>query len=241
MTMTAEGRHDFGLHYGQVESYLQAVQDIAYRRGRWAELAHGSRWVARTYGGEDLVQEIKGLEMPAYDPRAGFGMALAYATSERGCCHMRSFVIANEAVFAVFQPDSFEAKPAMVINDQNLNSVKWSGVFCDFWAISADVIATLFSAGTGRTYTPQEALLIGERIWNVGRLFNVREGFGRAEDMPPAAFFGRPLKNGRAAGVTATRAAYEQALSEYYALRGWDEQGVPTREKLEALGLGDLR
>ncbi len=240
MTMTEEGIHDLGLRYGQVEGYLQAVQDIAYRRGTWAELAHGARWLARKYGGEGVALEIKGLEFPAYDPRGGFGMGLAYATSERGACHMRSFVVANEAIFATFFPDSFEGKAQMVINDQNLNSVKWTGIFCDFWAITAADIAALISAGTGRTYTAEEALHIGERIWNVGRLFNVREGFGRQDDGAPPALFDRPLRNGKAAGKVYTHAAYEAALDEYYALRGWDRQGVPTPEKLAALGIADL-
>ena len=184
--------------------------------------------------------EIKGLEFPAYDPRGGFGMGLAYATSERGACHLRSFVVGNEALFATFHPDSFEGKPAMVINDQNFSSVKWTGIFCDFWAITTPDVAALISAGTGRSLTVEEALLIGERIWNVGRLFNVREGFGRQEDMPPPALFNRPLRNGKAAGRTYTHEAYEAALDEYYSLRGWNREGVPTPEKLAALGLSEL-
>jgi aldehyde:ferredoxin oxidoreductase len=240
MTMTAEGVHDFGLRYGDVDGYLKAVEDIVYRRGVGADLSHGARWVAQKYGGEGVVLEVKGLEFPAYDPRGGFGMGLAYTTSERGACHMRSFVVANEAVFATFFPDSFQGKAQMVINDQNLNSVKWTGIFCDFWAITAPDIATLVSAGTGHSYTPEEALHIGERIWNVGRLFNVREGFGRQDDMPPPALFNRPLRNGKAAGKVYTHAAYEAALDEYYALRGWDREGVPTPEKLAALGIADL-
>lgn len=240
MTMTEEGVHDFGLRYGDAEGYLRTVEDIVYRRGIGADLAHGARWVARQYGGESLVLENKALEYPAYDPRGGFGMGLAYATSDRGACHLRSFVVANEALFATFNPDSFEGKPAMVINDQNLNSVKWTGIFCDFWAINAQDIATLISAGTGHTYTPEEALRIGERIWNVGRLFNVREGFGRKEDMAPRALFERPLRNGKAAGKVYTYPAYEAALDEYYALRGWTREGLPTPQRLAALGLEDL-
>ncbi len=240
MTITEEGRHDLGLRYGDAAGYLQAVSDIAYRRGLGADLALGARGLARKYGGQDMALQIKGLEFPAYDPRGGFGMGLAYATSERGACHMRSFVIANESLFATFNPDSFEGKAAMVINDQNLNSIKWTGIFCDFWAIGIQDIATLLSSGTGRIYTPEEALRIGERIWNVGRLFNLRQGFGRRDDDVPPALFERPLKSGKAAGRVYTRAAYEAALDEYYALRGWDRQGVPTDEKLESLGIAGL-
>lgn len=240
MTMTEEGIHDFGLRYGDAEAYLQTVEDIAYRRGIGADLSHGARWVARKYGGEGVVLEVKGLEFPAYDPRGAFGMGLAYATSERGACHLRSFVVGTEALYSTLNPDSFEGKPALVIADQNLNSIKWCGIFCDFWAITAEDIAALISAGTGRSMTAEEALLIGERIWNLGRLFNLREGFGRKDDMPPPALFERPLRNGVAAGKTYTREGYEAALDEYYALRGWTREGVPTPEKLEALGLSDL-
>jgi len=240
MTMTEEGLHDFGIRYGQAEGTLQAVKDIAHRQGQWAELANGARWLARTYGGEGVVLEIKGLEFPAYDPRGAFGMGLAYATSERGACHMRSFVVATETLFSTFNPDSFDEKAALVINDQNLNSVKWTGVFCDMWALTAQDIAALISAGTGSAFDAEEAMRIGERIWNVGRLFNVREGFGRADDMPPRALFERPLRAGKAAGRTYTREAYEAALDQYYSNRGWTREGVPTPEKLESLGLSSL-
>ncbi len=240
MTMTEEGVHDFGLRYGDAEGYLRTVEDIAYRRGIGEDLSRGARYVARKYGGEGVVLEIKGLEFPAYDPRGAFGMGLAYATSERGACHLRSFVVANESLFSIYYPDSFQGKPQMVINDQNLNSVKWTGIFCDFWAINAEDIATLFSAATGRSFTAEEVMRIGERIWNLGRLFNLREGFGRKDDYPPPALFKRPLRNGRAAGKVYTPEAYEAALDEYYALRGWTREGVPTPEKLAALGLESL-
>ncbi len=240
MTMTEEGIHDFGLRYGDAEGYLRTVEDIAYRRGIGEDLSRGARYVARKYGGEEVVLEIKGLEFPAYDPRGAFGMGLAYATSERGACHLRSFVVANESLFSIYYPDSFQGKPQMVINDQNLNSVKWTGIFCDFWAINAEDIATLFSAATGRSFTAEEVMRIGERIWNLGRLFNLREGFGRKDDYPPPALFKRPLRNGRAAGKVYTPEAYEAALDEYYALRGWTREGVPTPEKLAALGLESL-
>ena len=153
---------------------------------------------------------------------------------------MRSFVVGNEALFGTFNPDSFDDKAAMIINDQNLNSIKWTGVFCDMWAISVPDIAALISAATGYSFNGDEAMRIGERIWNVGKLFNLREGFSRADDMPPRALFERPLRAGKAAGKTYTREAYNAALDQYYALRGWTREGVPTPEKLESLGLSSL-
>lgn len=240
MTMAAQGIHDFGLRYGDGPGYLRAVEEIAARRGVGAELALGARELARRYGAEALAMETKGLEYPAYDPRGAFGMGLAYATSDRGACHLRSFVVGVEALDDTQDPDSFQGKAAMVIHDQDYNSAKWTGIFCDFWAIGPQALSALISAGTGRSYSPEEMLRIGERIWNLGRLFNVREGFRRGDDYLPAAVFDRPLPAGQAAGKNPSRAAFQATLDEYYRLRGWDADGVPTPEKLAALGLDPL-
>lgn len=239
MLMAQEGIHDFGLRFGDVEAYLAAVEDIAYQRGVGVELGKGARSLASTYGAEHLVMESKGLEFPAYDPRGSYGMALAYCTSDRGACHLRAWPVAEEA-FGTRDPFTLEGKAELVMRMQNLNAVKWTGIFCDFWAIGAGEMARLFAAATGVPRTEEELLLIGERIWNLGRLFNVREGFRRKDDIPPSALFDRPLPEGPAAGKNFTRQEYEEALSEYYRLRGWDEDGVPTEERLVALGLADL-
>lgn len=239
MAMTAEGVHDFGLRFGDIEAYLGVVEDIAFRRGIGAELAEGARKLARKYGGEALALENKGLEYPGYDPRGSYGMALAYATSERGACHLRSFAVGAEA-FGDIDPFTLEGKAQLVIRDQNHNSVKWTGIFCDFWAIEIADIAQLIAAATGHPYQADEMMTIGERIWNLGRLFNVREGFGRADDYPPPAIFERPLPAGAAAGKNLVREEYEAALDEYYRLRGWTPEGRPTPEKLKELGLGEL-
>jgi aldehyde:ferredoxin oxidoreductase len=239
MLMAQEGIHDFGVHFGNVKEYLAATENIAYLRGVGAELAQGARHIAQKYGAEHLVMESKGLEFPGYDPRGSYGMALAYCTADRGGCHMRAFPIANEA-FGDGDPFTLEGKAAMVAEMQNSNSAKWTGIFCDFWAISIEDITKLISAGTGHTYTEEEMITVGERIWNLGRIFNVREGFSRKDDYPPSAIFDRALPEGPAAGKNFTREEYDAALSEYYRLRGWTEDGVPTEEKLEALGLADL-
>jgi aldehyde:ferredoxin oxidoreductase len=207
MLMAQEGIHDFGVHFGNAEEYLAATEHIAHLRGVGAELAKGARHIACKYGAEHLVMESKGLEFPAYDPRGSYGMALAYATSDRGGCHMRAFPVGNEA-FGDVDPFTLEGKALMVMQMQDFNSVKWTGIFCD--------------------------------IWNLGRLFNVREGFSRKDDYPPSAIFDRSLPEGPAAGKNLVRAEYSATLSEYYHLRGWTEDGVPTPDKLAALGLAEL-
>jgi len=239
MLMAQEGVHDFGVHFGDVEEYLAVTEDIAHLRGVGAELARGARHVAQKYGAEHLVMESKGLEFPAYDPRGSYGMALAYCTSDRGGCHMRAFPVGNEA-FGDVDPFTLEGKASMVMQAQNFNSVKWTGIFCDFWAIEIQDIARLIVGGTGHPYTEEELVTVGERIWNLGRIFNVREGFSRKDDYPPPVIFDRSLPAGAAAGKNFTREEYDGALSEYYQLRGWSEDGIPTPDKLAALGLADL-
>ncbi len=239
MLMAQEGIHDFGVHFGNVEEYLAVTENIAHLRGAVAELARGSHHIAQKYSAEHLVMESKGLEFPAYDPRGSYGMALAYCTSDRGGCHMRAFPVSDEA-FGNMDPFTLEGKAALVIEGQNFSSVKWTGIFCDFWAISIEDIANLVSSGTGHPYTEEELPTIGERIWNLGRILNVREGFSRKDDYPPSAIFDRPLPAGPAAGKNFTREEYETALSEYYRLRGWTEDGIPTPERLAALGLAGL-
>ena len=239
MLMAQEGIHDFGVHFGNAEEYLTATENIAYRRGVRAELAQGARHIAQQYGAEHLVMESKGLEFPAYDPRGSYGMALAYCTADRGGCHMRAFPVGDDA-FADGDPYTLEGKAQAVAEGQDFNSIKWTGIFCDFWAISGEDIARLISGGTGHTYTEEELLTVGERIWNLGRIFNVREGFSRKDDIPPPAIFDRPLPEGAAAGKNFTREEYDTALGEYYQLRGWTKDGIPTKKKLAALGLDGL-
>jgi len=239
MLMAQDGIHDFGVHFGNVEEYLAATENIAYLRGAGAELARGARAIAQEYGAEHLVMESKGLEFPAYDPRGSYGMALAYCTSDRGGCHMRAWPIAEEA-FGKMDPFTLEGKAELVVRQQDFYAVKFTGIFCDFWAISIEDIASLISAGTGHPYTPEEMTTVGERIWNLGRIFNVREGFRRQDDVPPPAIFDRALPEGLAAHKNFTREEYDSALSEYYQLRGWTEDGLPTPEKLTALGLDNL-
>jgi aldehyde:ferredoxin oxidoreductase len=239
MLMAQEGLHDFGVRFGNVEEYLAATKNIAYLHGVGAELARGARYLAQKYGAKHLAMESKGLEFPAYDPRGSYGMALAYCTSDRGGCHMRAFPVGKEA-FGDVDPFTLEGKAEMVVEMQNLSSAKWTGIFCDFWAIGIEDITKLICAGTGSSYTEEEMLTSGERIWNLGRVFNVREGFRREDDYPPPAIFDRALPEGPAAGKNLIREEYDAALSEYYRLRGWTEDGVPTEEKLESLGLADL-
>lgn len=236
MEITETGRHDFNLRFGQVDEYLKVIYEIATlstERGR--DLAMGAKKLAAKYGADDLSMEVKGLEMPAYEPRGNYGMGIAYATSERGACHLRAFPI--------FTPDPFniEALVAEVVNAQNANGIKWSIGFCDFWGtMNTETEADLMSVGLGEEVTAAELDLTGERIWNLSRLFNLRAGLVAADDTLPKKIMERPLEEGAQAGRVFSREDLSVAMHSYYTLRGWDDQGVPFQQKLGELGLENV-
>jgi aldehyde:ferredoxin oxidoreductase len=185
--------------------------------------------------------EVKGLEAPGYDPRGSFGMSIAYATSDRGACHMRSFPIAVEVVEGSMPADTLdESKAEFNVTFQNHYAFKFCGIWCDFWAIDWDQMRMLMKHLWKREVTEEELMLTGERVWNLGRLFNLREGYSKADDVIPEAWLEKPFTEGVSAGKIIGTARFNKVLGEYYALRGWDENGVPTEAKLTELGI-DVR
>ena len=227
------------LRFGSVEGYLEIPKLMAHRRGLGATLADGVKLASEKIKGSGrLAVHVKGLEYPGYDPRGSIGMALAYATSDRGACHLRAWPADSEA-FGDLDPFTIEGKAALVIDGQNSNSVKWCFIFCDFYPVGYPTMARLHNLATGRSVNEKELELVGERIWNLTRMFNVREGFLRDQDtMPPRMT--EPLRSGFAKGKSVSSEDFEKMLEEYYELRAWNEDGVPSREKLEELGLFPL-
>lgn len=236
MELTETGRHDFGLRFGEPEEYLAVVYEIATRsteRGR--DLALGAKRLAEKFAAHDLTMEVKGLEVPAYDPRGHYGMGLAYATSERGACHLRAFPIFAEDAFDV------EALAREVVANQNFNSIKWAMCICDFWgSVNSEILAELLRTGLGEEVTAAELDRAGERIWNLGRLFNLRAGFGAADDTLPERAMQRALEQGPQAGRVFGPEDFARGMQSYYRARGWSPEGVPSPEKLAELGLDQL-
>ena len=170
--------------------------------------------------------------MPAYDPRGSYGMGLAYATSERGACHLRAFPI--------FAADPFKLKTLTrsVIDQQNANAAKWSMCFCDFWgSVDTTIMADILTAGLGRQISAQDLAKAGERIWNLNRLFNLKAGFSARDDTLPDKITKQALKKGPHDGRVLSQENLEKMKALYYHLRGWDEDGKPGEEKLAELGL----
>jgi len=241
MDLTEKGIHDFGVRFGEIESYLKVPEQLATRSGIGAELALGARALAAKYGHPELAMEVKNLEAPGYDPRGTFGMAIAYASSDRGGCHMRSFPVGAEVVEGTMPPDTLDTSKAQWnIDFQNHYGFKFSGIWCDFWAIDYDQMRQLMKHVWGREVTREELEKVGERVWNLGRLFNVREGLTRQDDSIPWAMLEKPFADGPSAGKVIGTERFNRVMSEYYALRGWDEDAVPTEAKLAELGV-DVR
>ncbi|MGD0998871.1 MAG: aldehyde ferredoxin oxidoreductase family protein, partial [Thermoleophilia bacterium] len=238
MELTQEGLLPSGPRFGDGAAVAPLVASIGAREGLGAELALGSRRLAERCGAPELAMQVKGLELPAYDPRGMKGQGLAFATSNRGGCHLRANMLNPEILGIPKMIDRFATlgKAGLLINLQNLSAVLDSLSLCKFtaFAMKEDYYARLLSAMTGETVEPQELLRIGERIWNAERLFNLAAGFGRADDMLPPRLLREPVAGGPSKGEVVD---LEPMLDEYYISRGWDGEGRPSEGKLRSLGL----
>lgn len=227
------------IEWGDGKKVKKLIELTARREGIGADLAEGSKRLAEKYGCPELAIQVKGLEFPGYDPRGTKGMGLAYATSNRGACHLRSYMVGVEVLGFPKRIDRLSSvnKAGLCIVQQNLNSAMDTLVLCRFtsYALDEDHYARLLSKATGLTYKPEDFLLLGERIWNLERLFNLREGFSRKDDTLPKRFLEEPLSDGSTKGQVVE---LEHMLDEYYIFRGWDEEGRPKARKLEQLGIG---
>ena len=236
MEMTESGVRDYELGFGQPDGYLSVVEEIARRSTpRGKELALGAARLAEKLGQHDAAAFAKNLEMPAYDPRGNYGMGLAYATSERGACHLRAFPLFSE------DPFKLRAMAKEVMDSQNANGAKWSMCLCDFWgSVNHGIMAELLTAGLGRQVSEKDLLTAGERIWNLIRLFNLRAGFTAADDTLSRRLMEKGLEGGPHAGRVLSREQLEEMKALYYHLRGWDAEGRPREKKLRELGLEKL-
>ncbi len=241
MEMSERGIIRSDLRFGRAEMLLDVIRDIAYRRGLGDELAEGSYRFAEKYGVPELSMTAKKLELPAYDPRAMQGQGLLYATSNRGGCHMRGNMLGPEVLGIPRLIDrlAYQGKAGIVARHQDSAAAIDSLVLCKFahLALSEEFFARFLTAVTGEPFATDDLWKIGERIWNLERLYNLREGFTRADDTLPSRLLREPIPTGPSAGHVVH---LEPMLDEYYAFRGWDKEGVPTREKLEELGLDTL-
>lgn len=219
---------------------LAYIDDIARREGVGDELAEGSARLCHSHGCS-LSMSVKSMELPAYDPRGAMGQALSFATSNRGGCHLRGYMIGEE-IFGV--PKLFDrfktgGKAEVVRRSQERNAYLDSLILCKFTAFALDeqFYPRFLEAVTGKSYSVADLHVIGRRIYTLEREFNVAVGFTRDEDYLPERF-SQPLQTGSSAGHSVD---LDPMLDAYYATMGWDPQGRPTRETLERLGVPRLR
>ncbi len=241
MECSEKGLINYEIKFGDCKKAVELVEKIAYREDIGDMLAEGTRYAGNQVGGEakEAAVEVKGLEPPAYDPRGSFSMGLAYATSDRGACHMRVWAIGGD-VFGDRDPYSAEKGHAeAVIQQQNLRSlIPDSLVSCSFagYTYAIDNVVKWLNV-LGYDLHARDLELIGERIWNLTRMFNVREGFSRKDDFLPRRM-GRPLKQGGPAdGSFIPKGDLDKMLTWYYDIRAWDKDGTPSVKKLQELKL----
>ena len=224
--------------FGSSEAIVYYTRRIAYREGFGDKLAEGAYRLASSYGHPELAMTIKRQELPAYDPRGAQGHALEYATSNRGGCHVRGYMISPEilGVPEKLEPQETKGKAGWVKTFQDLTAVIDSSGLCLFtsFALSAEDYLDLINAATGFGYTLEELMKCGERIWNLERLFNLKAGISPEEDKLPERFLKEAMPEGPQKGAVVK---LEELLKDYYRVRGWTEEGEPTEEKKRELGL----
>jgi len=230
------------LTFGNHEAMVEFTRRIALREGKLGDiLAEGWLKAAEKIGkgSERLIMGVKGLGLPAYEPRGVWGHALSYATSIRGGCHLRAYMIAPEilGVPKKMDPLTAEGKAEMLKFFQEYFAMIDSALVCKFvsFALTPDDFASALTPLTGFKFTGEELLKIGERVWNLERMIQCREGVGRKDDTLPDRATKEPAPVGPAKGKTVP---LELMLDEHYKLRGWDiKTGIPTPAKLRELGL----
>ena len=179
--------------------------------------------------------------MPAYDARGLQGQGLLFATSNRGGCHMRGNMLGLEVLGLPKLIDRFQVqgKSSFVILHQNIAAAIDSLVLCKFTniGVAEEYFARVLTAVTGIPYATGDLIRTGERVWNLEKLYNLREGFAREDDTLPPRLLNEPVMDGPSKGWVSH---LEPMLKEYYRTRGWDENGIPKRQKLQELSLADL-
>jgi aldehyde:ferredoxin oxidoreductase len=230
------------LSFGNGDALIDLIHLIGKREGLGKILAEGVKRASEQINGStEMAMHVKGLELPGYDPRGMKGQALTYAVSDRGGCHLRSNTLRTEIIGKPRAYDRYvyEEKAEMVRGLQ-LNYATYNCLIaCVFgtFALGPEDYAEALSAIMDWSQTAEDILLIGEKALNLTRLFNLREGFTRRDDTLPQRLFSQPAARGPSKGQVVERAAFEKMLDEYYQCMGWDNNGVPTEEKLKELGI----
>jgi aldehyde:ferredoxin oxidoreductase len=230
--ITKEDTGGMALEFGSAEALCWAAEVVGTATGFGKDIGLGAKRLCEKYGHPEMAMVVKGQEFPGYDPRAMQGMGLAYATSNRGACHLRASPFQDD-----FAHVRTEGKAAIVKKSQDRNAAWDSTGVCLFagnaWEVD-DLVAQLAGALPG-DWSVDRFFEAGERIWNMERMFNNRAGFTAADDTLPKRVMEEPATSGAGKGHVAE---IGKMLPEYYELRGWTTDGAPSSETQARLGLG---
>ena len=236
--ITREDTGGIALEWGNAEAMVEVTRLTGVCEGFGKKLAVGSYRLADSYGHPELSMSVKKQEMPAYDPRAIQGIGLNYATANCGAAHVRGYTISPEVLGTPMKvdKDTIDGKPELVITFQNLTAALDAAGSCLFatFGIGANEFAEMLSAVTGVAYSSEDFMKCGDRIYNLERQWNLAAGLTAKDDALPPRLLQEPIKTGASKGMLSR---LPEMLPVYYRLRGWDENGVPTPEKLQQLGL----
>jgi aldehyde:ferredoxin oxidoreductase len=226
------------LEFGNPDTTIRLIDMIAHREGLGDTLAEGVRRAAERIGAgsEAFALQVKGMEFAAWMPERMRGIAITFATSNRGACHKRAPI--GMELMDVIPMDSIDGRAVLVADIQNCVNAIFTLVACRFaeFVLPVEQFVDLLNTATGMAYTKERFLELGEAIWNMERLYNLAAGLDGSEDRLPDICFEVP-DDFPADAKPLTREDFATLLDDYYSARGWDDQGRPTPERLAALGL----
>jgi aldehyde:ferredoxin oxidoreductase len=224
--------------FGSAKALCHLAEITARSEGFGKDMGLGSKRLTEKYGHPELSMSVKGQEFPAYDGRVIQGIGLGYATSNRGACHLRGYTIASEVlgIPVKTEPTDTDGKPELLKAFQDATAAFDAAGICIFtsFAWTLNDVAPQVQAACGDEFTVENLTLIGERIWNMEKDFNLRAGFTRKDDALPKRLMTEGAKTGPAKGVVS---GLDKMLPIYYQVRGWDEEGRIKPETRKRLGL----
>jgi aldehyde:ferredoxin oxidoreductase len=246
--ITKEQTDGVDLRFGNAEALVQMVKKIGLREGWLGDvLAEGSMRAAEKIGkgAEQYACHIKGLELPGYDLRSLKTAALGFSVSFRGGCHLRNGAYSPDVKGKVNRFKIEKGRGKMIMEEGDVYNVIDSLILCKFsrgtYYDGLNDMAKYYTLATGIPITAAELKKAGERIENLARLVNIREGIGtREHDTLPYKIMNVPLTDSIANGAVVNKEEFQLGLDDYYEVRGWTKEGIPTIEKLNELGLQEF-
>jgi aldehyde:ferredoxin oxidoreductase len=226
------------LHFGNGEAMLEAIRLMSTKGGHAKRLGQGGHSLAESFGKPEIFMGVKGMPLAPFDPRAIQGLGLHFATCNYGPHHLYGNTFIDELlnVHEKIDPWDIEGKPQLVKDYQDNTAVMDSLGLCSWplMGLKFKNYVPMVNSCLGTSYTADNLLEVGERIWNLERLFNLQAGFSSDDDILPGRLNSEPIPEGPAEGQVSR---LQEILPEYYHLRGWSDKGDPLPTTLNALGL----